>query len=353
MTQGSAGGKVMWTRVVGAALTVVGCCGAAQAEEKTLYVAGFGGTYEQVMRRDVIPAFEKTNGVRVQYVSGNSTDTLAKLQAQRGNQQIDAIIVDDGPGYQAVSLGFCAQLEPGDVYNDVAPVMRFSSNKAVGIGLVGTGLAYNTKIFAENGWPAPTSWADLRDPKFKNRLIVPPISNSYGLHALIAQAELAGGGVNNIEPGFKAFIGDVGQNALAYEPSSAKMTESFQSGQVVLAVWGSGRAQALADTGFPVGFVYPKEGGYALGGVACPVAGAKNPKEAQAFVRYMLSPPVQLVMATSAGNGPANVTVKLPPDVAAKVPYGDDIRTIKAVDWNVVNAKREEWTKRWNREVER
>ncbi len=343
----------MWARFVGAVLAVAGCSGAVRAEEKTIYVAGFGGAYEQVMRKEVIPAFEKANGVKVQYVAGNSTDTLAKLQAQRGNQQIDAIIVDDGPSYQAVSLGFCATLEPGDIYRDVAPVMRYASNKAVGIGLVGTGLMYNTKVFAENGWPAPSSWAELSDPKFKRKLIVPPINNSYGLHALIAEAELGGGGVNNIEPGFKAFTGPVGQNVLAYEPSPAKMTEDFQSGQAVLAVWGSGRALAFADTGFPVAFVYPKEGGYALGGAACPVVGAKNEKEGQAFVRHMLSPPVQLALAIGVGNGPANMTVQLPPEVAARVPYGDAIKMMKAVDWDVVNAKREEWTKRWNREVER
>lgn len=343
----------MRASVVAMAAVALGVCGAAQAQDKTLYVAGYGGSFEQVMRKDVFPAFEKANGVKIEYVAGNSTDTLAKLQAQRGNQQIDVIIVDDGPAYQAVSLGFCAELASADIYKDVAPVMRFKSNKGVGIGLVGTGFMYNKKVFDENKWPAPTSWADLKDPKFKKKLIVPPINNTYGLHALIAEAELGGGGVNDIEPGFKAFTGAVGDNVLVYEPSPSKMTEDFQNGQAVLAVWGSGRAKAFADTGFPVDFVYPKEGGYALGVAACPVAGARNGKEAQAFVQYMLSPPVQIAMATGAGNGPANVTVKLPPEVAAKVLYGDDIKKVKAVDWDTVNAKREEWTKRWNREVER
>ena len=59
----------------------------------------------------MIPAFEKENGVKVEYVAGNSTDTLAKLQAQKGNQQIDVAIVDDGPMYQAIQLGFCGKLE--------------------------------------------------------------------------------------------------------------------------------------------------------------------------------------------------------------------------------------------------
>ena len=84
----------------------------ALAQQKSLYVAGYGGSFEKTIRDEVIPAFEKANGVKVEYVAGNSTDTLAKLQAQKGNQQIDVAIVDDGPAYQAVALGFCGALRP-------------------------------------------------------------------------------------------------------------------------------------------------------------------------------------------------------------------------------------------------
>ena len=77
------------------------------------------------------------------------------------------------------------------------------------------------------------------------------------------------------------------------------MTELFQNGQAVLGVWGSGRVKAFADTGFPVEFVYPKEGGFALGVAACPVDGSKNAAEANAFIQFMLSPAIQKVMAVS------------------------------------------------------
>ena len=81
----------------------------AFAQSKTLTVAAYGGSWEQTLRKEVFPAFEKKHGVKVEYVAGNSTDTLAKLQAQKGNQVIDVAIVDDGPMYQAIQLGFCAQ----------------------------------------------------------------------------------------------------------------------------------------------------------------------------------------------------------------------------------------------------
>ncbi len=336
-----------------AALAVALAAGAAQAQQKTMYVAAYGGSFEQTMRKELIPAFEKQANVKIEYVAGNSTDTLAKLQAQKGNQQIDVAIVDDGPAAQAVALGFCTTLADGPVYKDVAPVMRFKSNKAVGLGLVGTGIMYAKKVFDDNKWPAPTSWADLKDKKYAKKMVIPPINNTYGLHALIAVAQLGGGGESNIEPGFKSFKDEINPNVLAYEPSPAKMTELFQSGQAVIGVWGSGRVKAFADTGFPVEFVYPKEGGFALGVAACAVDGAKNTAEANAFIQFMLSPAAQKVLATGAGFGPANTTVQLTPAEQRGLPYGDQVKGLKAVDWDLVNAKREDWTKRWTREIER
>jgi len=44
----------------------------------------------------------------------------------------------------------------------------------------------------------------------------------------------------------------------------------------------------------------------------------------------------------------------LPPDVAAKVPYGpEQVGKLITVNWNSINRQREAWTRRWNREIER
>src|SRR5882757_3300824 len=166
----------------------------APAQQKTLYVAGYGGSFEKTIRDDVIPAFEQANGVKIEYVAGNSTDNLARLQAQKGNQQIDVAILDDGPMYQAVALGFCAPLAKAPVYDALYDLAKVPSGKAVMIGMNGTGIIYNKKIFDENKWPAPASWNDLKDAKFKKKLVIPPLNNSYGLHALVEFAKLGGGG---------------------------------------------------------------------------------------------------------------------------------------------------------------
>lgn len=334
-----------------ATLLVFGAPG-ANAQQKTLYVAGYGGSFEQTMRKEIIPAFEKKYGVKVEYVPGNSTDTLAKLQAQKGNQQIDVAIVDDGPMYQAIQLGFCAPID-GLPTSDIYESARYKDNKAVGIGLVATGLMYNTKYFKEKGWAPPTSWNDLKDAKYRKLLVVPPINNSYGLYTLVMFARLNGGGEKNIDPGFKVMQDQVGPNVLVYEPSPGKMTELFQSGQAVIAVWGSGRVHSFAITGFPVDFVYPKEGAVTLLASACPVAKPNASPLAHEFVKAMIEPHFQEVLAIEYGYGPVNRKAKVDHEKLHMAPIGERAAKLVNVDWDTINEKRDEWTRRWNREIER
>ncbi|MER1939698.1 ABC transporter substrate-binding protein [Castellaniella sp. FW104-16D08] len=323
------------------------------AQAVTLNVGSYGGSTEQAFRDQIIPLYKQKTKNDVVYVPGNSTDTLAKLVAQKSNPQFDVVLIDDGPMQQAQQFQLCAPLADAPVYKDLYPLANIGKS-ASALGVVATGLFYSTEAFAKAGWDAPTSWHDLEDPKFKQKVVIPPVSNGYGLHTLIKFAELNGGGVKDIDPGFKAITEKVAPNVLAWEPSPGKMSELFQNGSGVIGVWGSGRVYALEATGFPVKFVYPKEGAVALFTAVCPVARPDAKPEAQAFVQFLLSPEVQAILAETQAWGPVNSKTKLSPEVAAAVPYGpEQIKKLESVDYAVVNAERAKWTNRWNRTVER
>lgn len=335
------------------ALSAVFILGTAQAEERTLYLAGYGGSTETLLKEKVLPKWEKANNAKVVYIPGNSTTTLAKLQAQRDNQEIDVAFIDDGPMEQALALGFCDKIENTGAVTELYDNAKFGDGRAIGFGFIATGLTYNKKMFADKGWAAPTSWHDLEDSKYKGMVVVPPITNGYGLLALVAHAKLNGGGEADIDPGFDAMIERIGPNVLTFEPSSGKLSELFQSGEVALAVWGSSRAKALADTGFPAGFAYPKEGAVALMAAVCPVVNSDVPDLAQSFIQYLVSAEVQAQLAAVTGFGPVNKTTKLSPELEAAVPFGPEkVGKMMAVDYSIINNQREAWTKRWNREVE-
>jgi putative spermidine/putrescine transport system substrate-binding protein len=322
------------------------------AQTRTLYVAGYGGSYADIMRASVFPAFEKAHHVRVEYVSGNSTDTLAKLQAEKGHPDIDVAIMDDGPMYQALSLGFCSPLQQGSNYGNVYPVARMGAD-AVGLGLVATGIAYNAKAFKEKGWAIPDSWVGLADPKYKGRIAMPGLDNTYGLEALLMYARIHGGGVDNIQPGFKYMATSIAPNIDAFESSPGRMSQLFESGEIVAAIWGTSRVFSLAQTGFPIKFAYPKEGAPELMTAACPVAGARDTKDAQAFINDMLSPAVQRMFALKAGAGPVNKTVKLTAAESKNLPYGPNAMSkLVSFDWAKVNKARAAWQHQWDRQIE-
>jgi putative spermidine/putrescine transport system substrate-binding protein len=327
--------------------------GTALADENTMYLGGYGGSFEKLLKEKILPPFEQETGAKIVYVPGNSTDTLAKLQAQKGNQELDVVFLDDGPMYQAISFGFCDTIADAEIFDDIYDIAKMNTDKAVGAGFVVTGLAYNREMFEKNGWAAPSSWNDLADAKYKGKLVVPPISNTYGLHALVMAARLNGGGENDIEKGFEAFESGIADNVLVFEPSSGKMSELFQNGEIALSVWGSGRLKSLADTGFPGGFAYPKEGGVALMVGTCPVVQSDVPELAQKLVQHFLKPANQVLLAETVGFGPTNKKAVLSAELGDKLPYGPEkINALNAVDWNVINPKRGEWTKVWSRRIE-
>ena len=142
-----------------------------------------------------------------------------------------------------VGRGLCTELKGID-YNALYPVADMKTGKSVTIGVVATGLMYNKKYFDDNKLAAPTSWNDLKDPKFRKKLVVPPMNNTYGLEAVVMLARMNGGGEKNIDTGFKAFKDQIGPNVLAYDPQPGKLDESFLSGRGLLVGWGTGRGGA-------------------------------------------------------------------------------------------------------------
>lgn len=321
---------------------------------ETLFVGGPGGSSEEAFKTKVIPAFEKRTGAKVVYVSGNSTDLLAKLQAQKGRQEMSVAMIDDGPMYQAIGQGLCTKIEDGAALKEVYPGARMVGDRSVGIGYIAAGLGYNKEVFAKKGWKPPTSWNDLTDLKYKGAVVIPPISNGYGLMGLLMMAKLNGGGEENVDPGFDAMIKKVAPNVLAWEPSPGKMAQMMQTGEAALVVWGNGRVQSVADQGAPVEFVYPKEGAVALMVAACAVEGAPQPKLAQQFLQHVVSAESQAALAQGTNWGPVNRTTNLSPELASRVVFGPEkVNALIALNYDIVNVKRAEWTTRWNRAVER
>ncbi|WP_257347361.1 ABC transporter substrate-binding protein [Pseudalkalibacillus decolorationis] len=326
--------------------------GKASNNGKTLVIAAYGGSYEQGLKESIIPEFEKEHGVNVKYITGSSVDTLSKLQAQKDNPQIDVAFLDDGPQAQANSFGLLAPLDEKIVTNlkNVYDIAKYEENVGVGLGIISTGLAYNAETFEENGWDPPTSWNDLADPKFEGKLVLPSITNTYGVHLLVMAARANGGDESNIEPGFDK-MKEIAKNAVTFD-KTADVSNYFLQGQTVASAWGSSRVYTLQDSGFPIKYVYPEEGAVALISTANLVKDAPNSELGQKFINFLLTEKVQKTLSERIFNGPVNKNVELDSELAKKVVYGqENVDRLIKVDWSVINEKRSEWTERFSKEI--
>src|SRR5690606_668709 len=117
-----------------------------------------------------------------------------------------------------------------------------------GMMIYSVGIAYNTQKFKEAGIPAPTSWADLWDPRLAGKVIIPDLSAIQGRAFLVAATRLNGGDEGHLEKGIEKIA------QLKYHSiytSSAQVEALFPTGDIWAAPFSDGRAWGLVDKGVP------------------------------------------------------------------------------------------------------
>ncbi|WP_223414976.1 MULTISPECIES: ABC transporter substrate-binding protein [unclassified Pseudomonas] len=325
----------------------------AQAEP-TLYLGMNGGTMERLYADKVLPVFEKANNVKVVIVPGTSADILAKVQASKGNPQMHVMFLDDGIMYRAIAMGLCDKLEDSPTLAQI-PAKGRIKDQAVAVSLGVTGLAYNTRLFKEKGWATPTSWMDMADPRFKDKLVFQSMASStFGLHGFLMFNRIQGGSETDVEPGFKAWPNTVGRNVLEYIPSSAKISEMLQTDEAALFPLTPTQVTALKLKGMPVEYAQPKEGAVVLNVAECAIANNTQPELAQKLAAFLLTPEAQAAALEDGDQIPSNpntpTTDKTRGQVEAMKQY---LTTAIAIDWDQVNEQRPTWNARWNRSIER
>ena len=154
---------------------------ASYAQERTLYIGMNGGTMEKTYVEKVFPDFEKANNAKVVVVPGGSADILAKAQASKDNPQMHVMFLDDLYMIRAIKMGLCEKMKAPEIA-ELFPNARFKDDMAAGLNTGFVGIGYNKKMFDANKWPAPTSWLDFADPKYKGKVVFQsPPASSFGL----------------------------------------------------------------------------------------------------------------------------------------------------------------------------
>jgi putative spermidine/putrescine transport system substrate-binding protein len=316
---------------------------------------GFGGLHEKNMKERVLPPFEKKHNAKVLYVTGTMAANFARAQAQKARPEADVLWANDLTHVMGKAQTLFEKLDAARVANlkDVYDVSRDADGIGVMQGFQAEGLQYNTRIFRERNLPPPTSWYDLWRADLKGRVGFYAGTNAYTQYLIPLLARLEGGNERNVDGAFRK-LREATASAQTFAVAPAELDNLLKQGEVWLTYNGSARVYELAATGFPVEFVYPKEGAILFANWFDVLKGAPHPELAQELVNYLISAEAQALFARHVFFGPVNKALTLDPEVARKVPFGpDQVGKLIKLDFVAMNEQVTKWTERWNKEIER
>lgn len=338
-------------------LTVVAISGAAgAAPSKTVYFLSWGGTIQTMLEKEGwAQQFTKETGYTLVLVpKATSSEIVATAIAQKDRPQVDVVMCDLAAWLDGLKQGVFAPIDQAQVPNlaRMHPIARVK-DKGVDKGVFTyadvVGLLYQSDVFKKNGWAAPTGWKDLLRPQLKGKVVVPPVSNTYGLYALIELARMNGGSERNIEPGFAA-LKALAPSVVDWTTTFAKIGGLMQTETAALAVFGNGSGWELRKRGVPVEVVIPTPA-YMSPTIAGIMQGAPNPEGARVLLNWLISEKVLHYRAERFGQTPMNRDVKLTGEAAERVVSGKDFDRLAVIDYDYVGTQRAAWNARFEREV--
>jgi putative spermidine/putrescine transport system substrate-binding protein len=318
-------------------------------------MATFGGTIEQFVRAEIVPAFEKATGIRVKLVIGTALSNFAKVSAARANPDIDVYWSNELTHVAGKQQGLYERLDPKVVTNlvDVHDFATDPDGIGVGVYVLATGIMFNAKALRDAGIPAPTSWNDLWDPRLKGRVGLFSFDVAYSQDLLVLLTKLAGGTEKDVRPGLERLKALRSSGNLAmFASTPAELENMIVQGQAWMGVHGSARAFIMKDRGAPVDFAFPREGAGYFTNYFEVIRNGPNPKAAQVLVNFLISPDVQLAIAKGTIATPVNRKVEIPESLRGKVPVGEDLRRLVRIDRVEMNRQLDAWAEMWRRELE-
>ena len=316
----------------------------AQAKE---IVIGGAASHKPWVEKIVQPFFEKKYNCKIVYEGTRSLVNLEKMQKNKDKPYLSVVQMDDPVMILAVKEGLLEKLTPEKVPNlaKVRPNAVHMGGMWANYLTPWQGIAYNTKALP-NG---VASWADVWDPKFKGRVILPSLQNTEGLANLFIASHLASGkpmadALKDAESGFQ-HLAKLKPNLLTVYTQMPQAFNLLEQGEAwVIAGALSSFALQRQSEGAPVALSAPKEGIFASPSGICIVKGGPAMDLAYAYVNEMLGAELQGQIVGPTFSLPTNTTVPSPAGMPSNV-------TIHGLDWAYVADNRNDWVKRWDRDM--
>ncbi|MCO5089575.1 extracellular solute-binding protein [Bosea sp. (in: a-proteobacteria)] len=319
--------------------------------ERELVFSARGGTIGTVYRTKIIPPFEAKFNCKVTMVVNDSGPAFAKVVAEKANPQTDVLWTVEPTHARGLAEGVFDKLDLKRVTNyerlhSFAQLDGYGASWGIGATVIG----YNKKIFDERKLTAPTKWGGIVTPETKTHISWLDLSTHQGITTFLMTNRSLGGDVGNVDPVFKFLKENVAN--LQFISSPAQVDDLLLQQQAWIGTNLDARMALLKAKGFPLQIVYPSDGLPIQSGILNVIKGAPHPNLANEFVNWVLSDEMQLIVARDIQLGPSNKNVKIPPEVAENLIYGEE-RVSRLLNFDYAQVARElpKWLDRWNREI--
>jgi putative spermidine/putrescine transport system substrate-binding protein len=228
---------------------------------------------------------------------------------------------------------------------DIREQFKRADHYGIGIGADQIGLLYNAGKLGTK----PTSWASLWDPANRGKVTL----FGFPWYVVFAAAKLNGGGLDNLEPGWKTWQ-DSAKNIRTLVTSNPQYLNVLASGTAPLTAYFNGTGNQWIAGGAPLEYVPPDEGAVAVPVNLQAVAGQSSSQleACQEIIDAMLSPKWCGTWAETSIEVPGNAKSALSAKLAALPAFAAaNVDRMLTVDYAVVGKNQSAWTDRWQRDV--
>ena len=290
--------------------------------------------------------------IDIKWVRDSTGVITAKLLAEKGNPQADAIM-----GVAASSLALLdknGMLQPYAPINLDAIMSQYRDKKNppawFGMDVWGATVCFNTVEAQKRNIPKPETWKDLTKPVYKGMIVMPnPASSGTGYFDVTAWLTLFGD--DNGKGGGWKYMDALHENIMQYTHSGSKPCVMAGNGEAVIGISFEYRANTIKAKGGPIELIFPKEGlGWDLEAFAIH-KGTKKLDAAKKLADWASSKDAMMLYGK-------NFAITAQPGVAAplaNVPKDYEQRLVKLdFNWAAENRERilDEWNKRYNAKSE-
>lgn len=318
---------------------------ASPAFAETLVVSWWGFNGDK-LDEFIVQPFQEECGCELIFETGNNADRLNRVQI-RGGAGVDVIYLSDAFAQIGAEAGLFMPIDRSQVPNidglyDLAQNPHGEFGPAYTIGRVGI-------VHDETISTPITRWEDLWREDLANSLSLPGITTTAGPMVVMIAGEKAGtDAFADPAPAFEE-IAALRPNVVKNYNTGSEMINLFSTGEVSVSL---AQDFTLAQLRAAVpGIVWAdlEDGDIATLNTVNIPTGAANPELAHQFINFILDPERQAILARNGVDAPVHAAVELTEEEAAQWTYGEEvIAGLRRIDYQSMNAAKEDWIERWN-----